>query len=186
MINGAMQVFAEEGYDHASTDDMVKVASVSKGLWFHYFGSKQGLYLFVLDYSLKYIKMELDIGMDGGETDYFAIRRNIEHVRISIMRSYPYLYLFLKTMMNENSDEVKEVIAPYRETYFNMMEQCLSKADWSEVDPRILRSKVDVIVEATIEDIYRRAFKTSIFSMDSLEEELVEYLNMIEIMTKKL
>ena len=31
MINGAMQVFALKGYKLASTDDMVKVAGVSKG-----------------------------------------------------------------------------------------------------------------------------------------------------------
>ena len=42
MINGAIEVFAKNGYKHASTDDMVKTVGVSKGLWFHYFGSKVG------------------------------------------------------------------------------------------------------------------------------------------------
>ena len=49
MINGAVRVFAENGYKHASTDDMVKVAGVSKGLWFHYFGNKLGLYEFMCE-----------------------------------------------------------------------------------------------------------------------------------------
>ena len=40
MINGAIEVFAKNGFKHASTDDMVKAVDVSKGLWFHYFGSK--------------------------------------------------------------------------------------------------------------------------------------------------
>ena len=34
MINGAIEVFAKNGYKHASTDDMVKTVGVSKGLWF--------------------------------------------------------------------------------------------------------------------------------------------------------
>ena len=53
MINGAMQVFALKGYKLASTDDMVKVAGVSKGLWFHYFVNKAGLYTFISDYCVK-------------------------------------------------------------------------------------------------------------------------------------
>ena len=48
MINGAMQVFACKGYKNASTDDMVRDTGVSKGLWFHYFENKLGLYTFVL------------------------------------------------------------------------------------------------------------------------------------------
>ena len=47
MINGALEVFAKNGYKHASTDDMVKAVDVSKGLWFHYFGSKAGLYTLI-------------------------------------------------------------------------------------------------------------------------------------------
>ena len=57
MINGAMKVFARNGYKRASTDDMVKEAGVSKGLWFHYFGNKLGLYDFIADYAVKYMNI---------------------------------------------------------------------------------------------------------------------------------
>ena len=51
-INAALQIFAKNGYKKASTDEIVKAASISKGLLFHYFGSKQGLYEFVYMYSV--------------------------------------------------------------------------------------------------------------------------------------
>ena len=35
MINAALQVFAAQGYLHASTDQIVKEAGISKGLLFH-------------------------------------------------------------------------------------------------------------------------------------------------------
>ena len=44
MINAALKLFAENGYRRASTDDKVKEAGISKGLLFHYFISKIGLY----------------------------------------------------------------------------------------------------------------------------------------------
>ena len=184
MINGAMQVFAVNGYDHASTDDMVKVAGVSKGLWFHYFGSKMGLYSFVLDYSMKYLRMEIEIGLNDKETDYFKLRKNLEHVHIAVMRTYPYMYLFLKSVMNEQSTEVLPMIEDYRKQYESLTENALKSADWSEVDPRILREKVDVILDATVESIYRRSFRNSVFSLEHLEDEIDAYIDMLETMVK--
>ena len=49
MINAALKVFALQGYRHGSTDDIVREAAVSKGLLFHYFDSKIGVYSFVYD-----------------------------------------------------------------------------------------------------------------------------------------
>ena len=73
MINGAVEVFAKNGYKHASTDDMVKTVGVSKGLWFHYFGSKEGIYVFVYDYCVKYMLLELSTIVDEKETNYFDL-----------------------------------------------------------------------------------------------------------------
>ena len=77
MINGAVEVFAKNGYKHASTDDMVKAVGVSKGLWFHYFGSKEGIYVFVYDYCVKYMLLELSTMVDENEKDYFELIRQI-------------------------------------------------------------------------------------------------------------
>ncbi len=39
-MNAAISIFATQGYAHASTDEIVKRAGISKGLLFHYFISK--------------------------------------------------------------------------------------------------------------------------------------------------
>lgn len=58
IINAALKVFALNGYRHASTDDIVKTACISKGLLFHYFESKLGLYVFLFDYSSRFMLLE--------------------------------------------------------------------------------------------------------------------------------
>ena len=58
IINAALKIFAQNGYKHASTDVIVKEAGISKGLLFHYFSSKSGLYSFLFDYSVKYMLFE--------------------------------------------------------------------------------------------------------------------------------
>ena len=54
MVNAALKVFALNGYQHASTDDIVKEAHISKGLLFHYFDSKNFAWKEYLCNTLKY------------------------------------------------------------------------------------------------------------------------------------
>jgi len=44
-MRAALEEFAEKGYDLASTNSIIEKAGISKGLLFHYFGSKKNLYL---------------------------------------------------------------------------------------------------------------------------------------------
>ncbi len=44
IMNAALKVFSKSNYKHASTDVIIKEADISKGLLFHYFTNKAGLY----------------------------------------------------------------------------------------------------------------------------------------------
>ena len=102
MINAALKVFALQGYRHASTDDIVREAAISKGLLFHYFGSKLGLYSFIYDYSVRYMNLELRSTVDSGERDLFEVMKQTECARMHAMRGYPYMQQFLNGSMSED------------------------------------------------------------------------------------
>lgn len=53
IIDACLKEFSEHGYEQANTNRISAEAGVSKGLIFHYFGSKQQLYLLTLDACLK-------------------------------------------------------------------------------------------------------------------------------------
>jgi TetR/AcrR family transcriptional regulator len=72
IINAAMKHFYLQGFKRASTDDMVKDANISKGLLFHYFLSKKGLYQFLCDYALRYYFLEVKSMIQIERKDYFA------------------------------------------------------------------------------------------------------------------
>ena len=67
IINAALQVFSQNGYRHAGTDEVVRRAGISKGLLFHYFESKLGLYIFLYDYAVRYMLLELAGGTEKNE-----------------------------------------------------------------------------------------------------------------------
>lgn len=49
LIDIARQLFAAEGYAQVSTEEIVQRAGVTRGALYHHFGSKEGLFLAVLD-----------------------------------------------------------------------------------------------------------------------------------------
>ena len=91
MINASLKIFSRGGYRHASTDEIVKEAGISKGLLFHYFGSKLGLYGFLFDYSARFMLLELSREVKRSETDYFALTKQMEQARMQVMKLYPYM-----------------------------------------------------------------------------------------------
>ena len=49
LIQAALDVFASRGYHGATVDDIVAASRTSKGAFYHYFPSKQGIFLELLD-----------------------------------------------------------------------------------------------------------------------------------------
>lgn len=95
IINGAMKVITENGYRHASTDEMVSAASISKGLLFHYFKSKKGVYQFLYEYSTRYTMIELREPRRKAGCDFFEMHRLLMKADAAVLRKYPCMPLFL-------------------------------------------------------------------------------------------
>ena len=59
ILDAALDEFSDKGYRKGSTNTIVKEANVSKGLLFHYFGSKKGLFISLFEYCSLEIQNEL-------------------------------------------------------------------------------------------------------------------------------
>lgn len=96
IINGAMRIFAQNGYRHASTDEMVAAAGISKGLLFHYFKSKKGTWLFLYEYCTRYLLLELREADRRKGCNFFEMYRQLVRADAAVLKKYPWLPLFLK------------------------------------------------------------------------------------------
>lgn len=146
IINAALKTFALKGYKDASTDVIVKEAGISKGLLFHYFTSKQGLYDFIIDYSTKYMTLELTRTVKKSEKDLFTLMAQISQGRVRVMRNYPFMNRFLRSLKLEDDAEAISVIgdsiAELDRTYRNIYDQIDSK---KLVKPDKLPMIIDII-----------------------------------------
>ena len=178
MINAALKVFALNGYRHAGTDDIVREAAISKGLLFHYFGSKLGVYAFVYDYSVRYLLLELSRAVDTTETDLFTLMQQVETGKLHAMCGYPYLQPFLNRAQAENVSEALLATEESRQRLEEAYEAVYAKADLSgyasEEDVRKLRK----MLELTIKGLMNERILEDAFQPEMLYEEIREYLDL--------
>lgn len=185
MINGAIEVFAKNGYKHASTDDMVKVVGVSKGLWFHYFGSKEGIYVFVYDYCVKYMLLELSTIVDENEKDYFELIRQIALTKTKVGKSYPYLTIFLEEAARETEQEPVRKTAESRQLYEERMSALKRSAEIANVSDKARRERIKRMVDYCISSIIREKTREAADS-EVIFRELKAYIELVRDMTLSL
>lgn len=185
MINAALKVFAMNGYGHASTDDIVKEAGISKGLLFHYFISKLGLYSFIYDYSVRYMLLELSTGVSAKETDYFELLGQIKQSQLQVMKNYPYMLQFLNKSKEENVSEALVETEDKRSVLPKQYAEIMERADLDkfkkETDIKLLTKVIDYTVDGLMKD----QFLNDSFQPEIYYEEMKRYLEMMKRLSYK-
>ncbi len=184
MINGALEVFAKNGYKHASTDDMVKAVGVSKGLWFHYFGSKAGLYIFTYDYSVKYLLLEISTVIDEGEKNFFELTKQMELAKNRVIRTYPYLLWFLETAEGENAAEVAAQTEQARQNLIGKFGELIKNTEIKGVADRARRDKIKRLTTLTINGIIKER-TVSGTEPEAVYREIKAYIELIREMAER-
>ena len=180
MINAAIKIFALKGYDKAGTDSMIKEAGISKGLLFHYFGSKINLYAFVTEYCTRYLMMELAGCVDAGEKNIFERIRIVEESKLRMLDFYPYLDLFLISLMGEDDETAKECsvqwVKKVEETYKGLIED--------GADENLLKDGLDKARARELTELSMEGYKLRSYGAGATPKEMVNgylpYLNILK------
>lgn len=107
IINASIKEFAKNGYDKASTNEIVKEAGISKGLLFHYFQNKKQLYFYLYEHMIDILMEKILEEVDWDEKDIFIRYRQMALLKLDLFKVYPELFNFVKTIYSETSPEVK-------------------------------------------------------------------------------
>lgn len=184
MINAALKIFGMRGYQFASTDDIVKEAGISKGLLFHYFGSKAGVYTFLYDYSARFMSMEIKAAVDTEETDFFVLHRQIETGRLQVLKNYPCMQLFLERCEKEDVKEALLSVEEKKKELSSLYEALEAQADFSAYPKEISAEKLRHILQYTLRNLMEEKFLTGSFQAELFYEESVSYLDFLEMLVK--
>lgn len=174
IINAALEEFTQNGYDKASTNEIIKKANISKGSLFSYFNNKKELYLFLFDYIAEVID-KIYAEVNWNEADIFNRIKDIGLIKFKIMKKYPHAFNFLKSVINEDSIEVKaEITKISKQVIDNGAERMYRNIDFTKFRDDIDIKKTISIINWTImsfaEEQSSRISSYEEITMDMLDE----------------
>jgi AcrR family transcriptional regulator len=181
LIQSAMQEFTR-GYSLANTDEITRNAGISKGLLFHYFGSKRGLFLFLMRHALEVV-MEEYLKVTFDSRDYLENLWKVSLKAQQLSFQYPVLYEFLGKVALSMNEVFPE---GYPKDIPNPLEELMIEI-YQNMDTSLFRDDIDVkkacdIINWAVKG-YSDRLMTYVVKVDDYKEcyeqmmrELEEYL----------
>ena len=139
ILNAAIFEFCS-GYEKASTDAIVKSAGVSKGLLFHYFGTKKKLYLYAYEYAIQIVMAEFYDLINYNEGDILQRLKQIALLKMDLMQKYPMIFNFIAHASFPDSKDLKSNIMELRDKITNDVYPKL----FCDIDRTLFREDIDV------------------------------------------
>lgn len=176
IIRAAMEQFAKNGYKNATMDEIVAAADISKGLIFHYFGSKKKLYLYLYEfaYGLVYDRVVKSFEQE----DLFERIRESEQIKLAVVSEYPYVLDFLLSVHRETDNTIQEEISKIKvERFPPWKETFLPGLGASKLREGIDLEKVIKIISWTTNGLL--AEHKDDFVLEDIFAEMDEYLNLM-------
>lgn len=152
ILDAALSEFATHSYAAASTNRIVEKADISKGLLFHYFKNKLGLYLYLLRQCMKLLSQLVASELHTMDRDVFSRIAHISLMKMKQMKEYPLQYEFMLKASREQAPEVvqgyEKIVLEFKEPGLALLYQDL---DLSPFKPGIDISKALEIITWTLE-----------------------------------
>lgn len=182
IINAALEEFAKNGFSKASTNAIVEKAGISKGLLFHYFGSKKKLYDSLNRFALNHICEVLEARIDFSQQDYFKRAHDTMMIKFSIIETYPYLYEFLDTTFPTlSAPEINQMLIPKMQAFTQKL--LTYNIDFSlfrnDIDLEDILSLISFTLQGLIQTYWKR--ENGHFDHENFSIECDKYLNNLKI-----
>lgn len=103
ILQAGIQEFSQKSFPDASTDTITQQAGISKGLLFHYFGSKKAFYLACLRYALDRLIAQTP---EARQNDFYSILFFAMDEKIRLCRDFPAETLFVNLAARDSSKEI--------------------------------------------------------------------------------
>jgi len=116
ILRAAVAEFAEQGYQRASVNSIVKRLAIAKGSLYQYFDNKEALFLHVFDQFTQKVKQHVKESVpDGMEKDFFVLTRQVLLAGIRFIAEHPeFFQVYLKVLFERDVPRRAELVAQVR------------------------------------------------------------------------
>lgn len=166
IINVDLEEFALNGYKAASTNSICKNAKISKGLLYHYYSSKEILYLSVLQYTFDTFKKNITIQIENSNKKGIEYISEYFNTKFKFFRENPlYSKIITGSILNHNVENTNILIKEFEDYNNTLIYKVIKNID---INPKFDKGK---------------AFELIIMIGEKLEEK---HMKNIEIRDKEI
>jgi len=188
ILNAAMSEFLN-GYKKASTDNIVREAGISKGLLFHYFGTKEKLYSFLVEYAVQIVQIEYIDLINVFQKDILDSIWQLSLLKQDLSRRFPTIFEFLTRVYVDDKDcPAKTHIEQFQQIQAKMMKDIYSHIDMSLFRDDIAADKalelIMMMLNGYIQKTEAYVREKGVFSGKSYDDFLDEFKQYLDIIRK--
>lgn len=187
ILKACIHEFADKGYDQASTNTMVKEAGISKGLLFHYFKNKKGLFFYIVDYCMRTMIKEFQKYPLTETKDIFQRLSEVGVIKLKIAQEHPSMVkLFMEALASSPQDMRSEIEKKYIQVSKEYMSLFFKEIDYSKFRRDVEPSKSIQVIMLFLEALGEKYLKDYRGREGELLEDydkiLAEYMEYMEIL----
>lgn len=173
IINSALEEFSKNSFEKASTNNIVKNAEISKGLLYHYFGTKKKLYEFLKEFTIRETIKNIEENIDWDERDLLLRIKEAGIIKLKMTDKYPYIFNFFAKIFEDSSvDEMKNLTDNYS---LGLVDKIYTKnIDFSIFRDDIDRKKIFDIINWTFEKYGEKIKKEIISNTEKVNYKVIE------------
>lgn len=187
ILQAALEEFAENGYEMASTNRIVKRAGIGKGMLFYYFKSKKELFHHLVSYSFDLIVDEYFNLVDTAEKDFIERFKQASKVKLKAQTENKHVFNFIGMVMLEKELELPEDL----QKQFEELQRRGYALVYEGIDKSLFKQDMDVdktfnlirwAIEGYQNELLRKleGRKMSAVDFDPYWQEFYEYLEILK------
>ncbi|MFZ5774553.1 MAG: TetR/AcrR family transcriptional regulator [Thermodesulfobacteriota bacterium] len=112
LLRAAVAEFAEQGFQRASVNNIVRTLGIAKGSLYQYFDNKEALFLHVFDHFSDTVKQQVRQAVSAADPNLFQAIRAVLLAGIEFIDRHPdYFRLYLRVLTESGTPRREELLA---------------------------------------------------------------------------
>lgn len=190
IIEASIEEFGK-GYALASTNEIVRKAGVSKGLLFHYFGSKKNLFLEVFKEATVKLQERLlsshEADQENMAGDIFHLLTRLALIKLRLFQDEPALYQFLATAIQDSPDEIRQELQVFIDSTAEYgIGRLLDGIELSDLRPDVDPVKAIKLIQLVMDGFQQDYLRRKDLASLDWDKEVAEFTEYMDILRKGL
>jgi TetR/AcrR family transcriptional regulator len=190
IIEAGIEEFGK-GYALASTNEIVRKAGVSKGLLFHYFGSKKNLFLEVFKEATVKLQERLlsshEADQENMAGDIFHLLTRLALIKLRLFQNEPALYQFLATAIQDSPDEIRQELQVFIDSTAEYgIGRLLDGIELSDLRPDVDPVKAIKLIQLVMDGFQQDYLRRKDLASLDWDKEVAEFTEYMDILRKGL